>query len=148
MRFQKRDGKGGRKSAQTTADRWSMSINFNFNKFPVQMFEKKKYRWFKANSTAILNTRSPVFENWWIGSELVQVVKNFVAGHLNIVNCNLIPINSIKWLSMNQANKERMIFHVVHFELNQMKLKLMEIRREVERRIIVLWNRIEAVEIT
>ena len=39
---------------------------------------------------------------------------------------------------MNQANKERMIFHVVHFELNQMKLKLMEIRREVERRIIVL----------
>ena len=42
MRFQKRDGKGGRKSAQTTADRWSMSINFNFNKFPVQMFEKKK----------------------------------------------------------------------------------------------------------
>jgi len=41
MRFQKGNWEGGSKSAQTTADGWSMSIYFNFDEFPVDVSIKR-----------------------------------------------------------------------------------------------------------
>ena len=91
MRFEEGDREGGGESAQTAADGRPVTINLHFDEFPatrtLDQIGRLHCLFCAAMSMAML---LPVLVNGWIRSELVKIVENFVAGHLDVVNCKAI----------------------------------------------------------